>query len=334
MSEKKERLKQTMQKMLRRLGRVAAIGAFSVDPLAGQEAEPLPKGENVPATELQVPLSSLLSEPAPVSAVAKGRRYEFSALTPYDLGHIYESEMKPAVMDPERRYIGLFQMDVGATMNAFISYLQKHEQYRSFAARLKAFKGNRRSADFQKLWLSLDGEAFRRGQNEFMQEAKYDKVIKRLNLLPGFEAENRGKAFMAGIMARANQFSAVKVELIYGRAYRQAWEEARQRCLAAGGEFDSSAVKTADIIKNAYRISAEIYPAGRKRFREEGEFALAWNRYEEKLSSLRQAEKIIMTDASKLGRGNRRSLELTTPKVSVGEKLPILPRAVERSRGR
>ncbi len=217
------------------------------------------------------------------SGVYKGGiEINFAECTPHHLGWVFESGMKPGIVDPTNSYIGLFQMDLGATMATFLK--ENKDKYPKLAA-LGKNKEMRtiKNGPFQKLWKELDSPEFRKAQADFMEKHKYAPVFEELREVDGLDIDGRGDALHGAIASAANQYRKDVVVKMMKAAYHQAAEGKKPR-----------EVQTEDIISNFYdqrvkrspglknRLLGVTNKKGKKIVFGEKDMALDYQRYLEK----------------------------------------------------
>ncbi|MBP3345630.1 MAG: hypothetical protein J6L86_01175 [Alphaproteobacteria bacterium] len=188
------------------------------------------------------------------SGVYKGGiEVNFAECTPHHLGWVFESGMKPGIVDPTNSYIGLFQMDLGATMTAFLK--ENKDKYPKLAALGKTKEMRTiKNGPFQKLWKELDSPEFRQAQADFMEKHKYAPVFEELRTIDGLDIDRRGDALHGAVASAANQYRKDVVVKMMKTAYHQ----------AAEGKKPND-VQTEDIISNFYDQRAKRSPGLKNR---------------------------------------------------------------------
>lgn len=226
------------------------------------------------------------------SGTYNGFKLDFSELEAPDLGHVFESGLNPYIVGSGGQYLGLYQMDTGATMGHFLFGLKEKgkvifpgvaKDYPKLAALGRDEKG-RRSKAFVKMFGDLSKEKdFRHKMDTYMRVAKYEPVYEALRNIPELDFDTRGETFRATVMSATNQNSIPKViAKIYSDALKQA------QATAANQKRD---VTTADIIKASYEIRTKRWGlAGR--YKEECRLALDWLKFEEKRQQIKLQAKI------------------------------------------
>lgn len=218
----------------------------------------------------------------------KGVIMKFAEMEAPDVGHLFESGMNPYVMG-SKQYLGLYQMDIGGTMNTFLFGLKKKDKvvwpgvakdYPKLAALGKTTEARRTKA-FRTMFGDLSKtKDFRHKMDEYMRIVKYEPVYAALRKIPELDFDNRGEAFLATIMSAANQNPSPKVIAgIYGKALIRAKAEAGR---------EKRGVTTEDIIKKSYEVRKERWGLA-TRYKEECRLALDWLRFEEAMNSIKQA---------------------------------------------
>lgn len=218
----------------------------------------------------------------------KGVNMKFAEMEAPDVGHLFESGMNPYIMG-SNQYLGLYQMDIGGTMNTFLFGLKKKDKvvwpgvakdYPKLAALGKTTEA-RRSKAFKTMFGDLSKtKDFRHKMDEYMRIVKYEPVYAALREIPGLDFDNRGEVFLATVMSAANQNPSPKVIAgIYGKALTRAKAEAGRQ---------KRGVATADIIQKSYEVRKERWGLA-TRYKEECRLALDWLRFEEAMNSIKLA---------------------------------------------
>ncbi len=220
-----------------------------------------------------------------------GIEINFAECTPHHLGWVFESGMKPGIVDPSNSYIGLFQMDLGATMASFLK--ENKTKYPKLAALGKTKEMRKiKNGPFQKLWKELDSPEFRKAQSDFMDKYKYAPIFEELRSIDGLDIDKRGDALRGAIMSASNQYRKDVVIKMLKTAYIE----------AAKGKNPKD-VKTEDIISNFYdqrvkrspglkaRLLGTTNKKGKKVIFGEKDMALDYQHYLENIQMLLLAEK-------------------------------------------
>ncbi len=182
-----------------------------------------------------------------------GIEVNFAECTPHHLGWVFESGMKPGIVDPTNSYIGLFQMDLGGTMATFLK--ENKDKYPKLATLGKTKEMRTiKNGPFQKLWKELDSPKFRQDQAEFMEKHKYAPIFEELREIEGLDIDRRGDALHGAITSAANQYRKDVVVKMVKTAYHQ----------AAEGKKPSD-VQTGDIIGNFYDLRVKRSPGLKNR---------------------------------------------------------------------
>ena len=128
------------------------------------------------------------------SGVYKGGiEINFAECTPHHLGWVFESGMKPGIVDASNSYIGLFQMDLGSTMATFLK--ENKNKFPKLAALGKTKEMRTiKNGPFQKLWKEMDSPEFRKAQADFMDKHKYAPIFEELSEVDGLNLDKRGDA--------------------------------------------------------------------------------------------------------------------------------------------
>lgn len=206
--------------------------------------------------------------------IFNGCKIDFSSCKSYHLGCVFESGMKPGIMDNKNRYIGLFQMDLGATVTGFLKKNKaKYPKLASLGQDVAARKV--KNGEFQKEWKRLEAtEAFRDDVNQYMEEHKYKKVFAELEQIEGLDIHNRGDVLASAIKSAANQYSnRVVVEMVknaYDEAYKAA--EANTINLISQQEMESIAMVPLEAWENSTMMADKLKI---KSIAEESSLALA-----------------------------------------------------------
>ena len=213
---------------------------------------------------------------------------KFAEMEAPDVGHLFESGMNPYIMG-SNQYLGLYQMDIGGTMNTFLFGLKKKDKvvwpgvaknYPKLAALGKTTEA-RRSKAFKTMFGDLSKtKDFRHKMDKYMRIVKYEPVYAALREIPELDFDNRGEVFLATVMSAANQNPSPKVIAgIYGKALTRAKAEAGRQ---------KRGVTTADIIQKSYEVRKERWGLA-TRYKEECRLALDWLRFEEAMNSIKLA---------------------------------------------
>lgn len=220
-----------------------------------------------------------------------GIEVNFAECTPHHLGWVFESGMKPGIVDPSNSYIGLFQMDLGATMATFLK--ENKNKYPKLAALGKTKEMRTiKNGPFQKLWKELDSPEFRKVQSDFMDKHKYAPIFEELRDIDGLDIDKRGDALRGAVMSAANQYRKDVVIKMIKAAY-----------LEAAKDKSPKDVKTEDIISNFYdqrvkrspslktRLLGTTNKKGKKVIFGEKDMALDYQHYLENTQMVLLAEK-------------------------------------------
>ena len=214
---------------------------------------------------------------------------KFSEMEAPDIGHLFESGMNPYVMG-SNRYLGLYQMDIGSTMDTFFFGLKQKNKViwpgikKDYPKLVKLGKNMeaRRSKAFITMFGNLSKtKEFRQKMDNYMRIVKYEPVYASLRKIPELDFDTRGKVFLATVMSATNQNPLPKViagiyETALHRAKAQAAKQKRN-------------VTTADIIKNSYDVRKEKWGLA-NRYKEECRLALDWLNFEETMERIRKAK--------------------------------------------
>lgn len=188
------------------------------------------------------------------SGVYKGGiEINFAECTPHHLGWVFESGMKPGIVDASNSYIGLFQMDLGATMATFLK--ENKNKFPKLAALGKTKEMRTiKNGPFQKLWKEMDSPEFRKAQADFMDKYKYAPIFEELREVDGLNLDNRGDALRGAVMSASNQYRKDVVIKMVKAAYAEAAQGKRPKD-----------VKTEDIISHFYDQRVKRSPSLKSR---------------------------------------------------------------------
>lgn len=247
--------------------------------------------------------------------IYKGVNMKFAEMKAPDVGHLFESGMDPYIMG-SNQYLGLYQMDIGGTMNMFLFGLKKKDKviwpgiakdYPKLAA-LGKTQDARRTKAFKTMFGDLSKtKDFRHKMDEYMRIVKYEPVYAALKEIPELDFENRGEVFLATVMSTANQSPSPKIIAgIYTKALTKAKIEADRQ---------KRSVTTADIIKNSYTVRQEKWGQA-TRYKEECRLALDWLRFEEAMNDIKLAKTKHAKKAAEL-------LNKTKPLISFAPVSPL-----------
>ena len=232
----------------------------------------------------------------------KGVNMKFAEMDAPDLGHLFESGMDPYIMGKNskgvRQYLGLYQMDIGGTMQTFLFGLKDKDKvvWKGIAkdypklASLGKTEAARRSSAFTKMFGDLSKtKDFRHKMDEYMRIVKYEPVYAALRQIDGLDFDKRGKVFLSTVMSAANQNPSPKV---ISTIYKQALIRAK-----ADASKHKRKVTTADIIRQSYEVRKERWGL-KSRYTEECRLALDWQKFEDVMSKIhREREKHLKKTA-------------------------------------
>ena len=194
---------------------------------------------------------------------------DFANCDPHQLGWVFESGMDAGIVDPSNSYIGLFQMDLGGTMTAFLKTVKnKYPKLAQLGANVHNRKPTyktvvrngkevrvRQDSPFVKEWKRLDSDEFRKAQSDFMEAHKYAPVFAEIRKIEELNIDQRGDALHGAICSAINQLSSkVVVNLV-----RDAFEKAKSQ--SQNGE-----ASTYDVIENFYDLRTARAPRLKSRF--------------------------------------------------------------------
>ena len=264
-----------------------------------------------------------------------GRDMKFAEMEAPDLGHLFESGMDPYVMG-DNQYLGLYQMDIGATMKTFLFGLEgnKKDMWPGIAkdypllVALGKTEDARRSENFRTMFGDLSKtKDFREKMDAYMRIVKYEPVYAALRKIPDLDFDNRGKVFLATVMSAANQNSTPKV--IAG-----IYDEALKRAKVAAAKQKRN-VTTADIIEKSYDVRKEKWKLD-NRYKEECRLALDWQKYEEVMTTIKLAREEYQKTSAKLRETLKRERppapisSLSVIKSPISKFIKISPQTVKR----
>lgn len=243
----------------------------------------------------------------------KGVNMKFAEMEAPDLGHLFESGMDPYIMGKNskgvRQYLGLYQMDIGGTMQTFLFGLKDKDKvvWKGIAkdypklASLGKTEAARRSSTFTKMFGDLSKtKDFRHKMDEYMRIVKYEPVYAALRQIDGLDFDKRGKVFLSTVMSAANQNPSPKV---ISTIYKQALIRAK-----ADASKHKRKVTTADIIRQSYEVRKERWGL-KSRYTEECRLALDWQKFEDVMSKIHREREKHLKKTAEL----RNSLKEMTP---------------------
>lgn len=262
----------------------------------------------------------------------KGVNMKFAEMDAPDLGHLFESGMDPYVMGKNskgvRQYLGLYQMDIGGTMQTFLFGLKNKDKtlwegvakdYPKLAA-LGKTEAARRSSGFTKMFGDLSKtKDFRHKMDEYMRIVKYEPVYEALRQIDGLDFDKRGKVFLGTVMSAANQSPSPKV---ISAIYKQALARAK-----ADASRHKRKVTTADIIKQSYEVRKEKWGL-RSRYTEECRLALDWQKFEDVMGKIHQEREKHLRKTAEL----RNFLKEMTPFTPVSTLVAHQPEKIKISK--
>lgn len=277
----------------------------------------------------------------------KGVNMKFAEMDAPDLGHLFESGMDPYIMGKNskgvRQYLGLYQMDIGGTMQTFLFGMKDKDKtvwkgvakdYPKLAA-LGKTEAARRSSGFTKMFGDLSKtKDFRHKMDEYMRIVKYEPVYEALRQIDGLDFDKRGKVFLGTVMSAANQSPSPKViSAIYKQALARAKAEASKH---------KRQVTTADIIKQSYEVRKEKWGL-KSRYTEECRLALDWQKFEDVMGKIHKEREKHLKKTAEL----RNSLKEMTPftpvstlvahkpeKIKIAKIPPQMMKKVKEKKGR
>lgn len=207
-----------------------------------------------------------------VGGVYKGVYMKFRDIEAADIGHLFESGMNPYAKGKGGKYLGLYQMDTGATMQSFIFGAKNKDGSFAFKgvakeypelARLGMTAAQRQNKAFQTMFGDLSKTAkFRHRMDKYMQDVKYKPVFDALRQVPGLDFDKRNEVFHGSVMTAINQNSSPNVIVgIFSEALKKAQEVAKK---------EDREASTQDIIKYSYLIRTQKWGLNLKgRYQEE-----------------------------------------------------------------
>lgn len=189
-----------------------------------------------------------------IGGVYKGVYMDFAQMEAPDIGHLFESGMNPYITGSGGKYLGLYQMDTGDTMKAFLFGTKSQNGDYNFEGAAKEYpalaklgktEAGRKSPEFVKMFGGLSKtQKFRYLMDKFMHDVKYKKVFDALRQIPDLDFDNRGEVFKGSVMSAINQNSKPSVICdIFSKALNAAKAVANK---------EKREVSTADIIKYSY----------------------------------------------------------------------------------
>lgn len=251
-----------------------------------------------------------------IGGVYKGLFMDFSQMEAPDIGHLFESGMNPYIMGGGK-YLGLYQMDTGETMNAFLFGIKTKSGEYSFEgvakdypllAKLGKTPAGRRSLEFVKMFGGLSKtQKFRHQMDKFMHDVKYKKVFDALRKIPDLDFDKRGEVFKGSVMSAINQNSRPSVICsIFTKALSAAKAKANK---------EKREVTTADIIKFSYDARKERWGLG-DRYKEENRLCQDLLVFEQTMNNLRVAKREQDEKVKKLSSG----LDIAKNPISLAKK--------------
>lgn len=251
-----------------------------------------------------------------IGGVYKGLFMDFSQMEAPDIGHLFESGMNPYIMGGGK-YLGLYQMDTGETMNAFLFGIKTKSGEYSFEgiakdypllAKLGKTPAGRRSPEFVKMFGGLSKtQKFRHQMDKFMHDVKYKKVFDALRKIPDLDFDKRGEVFKGSVMSAINQNSRPSVICsIFSKALSAAKAKANK---------EKREVTTADIIKFSYDARKERWGLG-DRYKEENRLCQDLLVFEQTMNNLRAAKREQDEKVKKLSSG----LDIAKNSISIAKK--------------
>lgn len=240
--------------------------------------------------------------------VYNGKQIEFSDFRDAELGYLFESGMNPYITDPSGQYLGLCQMDVGSTMQAFLFGTKtKHFSYEGIAKKYPelAALGKTEAMRKQKKFIRMFGDLsktkeFCMEMEHFMDICKYQPVYEALRQIPDLEFDKRSKVFIGTVKSAANQNPTPSV---IAKLYREAVMQAKLKAAKENKPLDE-----ADIIAFSYKARQQRWGLA-QRYKEENRLAQDWYKYVDRvrkieLARAERAEKMLkLTDKIELAQG-------------------------------
>lgn len=263
------------------------------------------------------------------SGVYKNIEINFEDCTPHHLAWVFEAGMKPGIVDSKNSYIGLFQMDLGATAGRFLKEYKDKYPHLSEIGKTKSQR-TIRNGEFQKSWKKEEqnNKEFLEDLCVFMDTHKYAPIFEELRK-NGLDVEERGPVVAGMIMSAANQYRPSTVIEMVKDSYQAAETKTPE----------NQEISTIDLIASFYdrrvqetpRMRTRIYGTtqGGKKIAGEKQMAMDWQKYyveteQVNLSSRKQMESLFMVPLDTWLDTNILKVESDAVKNIGEEKIPNL----------
>lgn len=225
--------------------------------------------------------------------IYNGLKIYYEDFDAVELGHIFESKLNPLARSANGKYLGLYQMDTGQTMQSFLESVKDKypELYRkgstAVARKQQAFLN-----EWKKLSTGEKAKEFSQDQYRFMNKEKYEPVFEKLRSIPGLDIDKRGKVLEGAMMSAINQFSATNVVKFAKQAIATAQQRAlknKRNDVPTAYIIDGFYKARTDFVNSSTRMSEAVKKSLKMRFKEENKLAqdiLKYHEHQEKKKNM------------------------------------------------
>lgn len=223
------------------------------------------------------------------AGIHNGVAVDYKSFKAQDLGHIFESQNNPLARSAGGQNLGLYQMDVGATLGNFLEEVKEkyptlYKTGRTAAARKGAVFLN----EWAKIYKSSKVEEFNHDQFMFMKKTRYDSAFDKLKAINNLNLEERGEVLQGAMMSALNQFSDANVIRFAKQAMVLASIKASKNKKAevpTSYIIDSFYKAREDFVRNSQRMSPSLKKGLISRFSQENKLAQTVQKYQERVAA-------------------------------------------------